>query len=169
MQYARAMMAIVVDRKGLSQSVINRLAKFVKDSGYLQIAYKSDQEASIRAMLEAAVLQAGREGLQQATPEASAVGESQSNGAAESAVGQLEDLTRTYKAALEDGISQRIPSDHPVIAWLVEHAASVYNRYALETMAERHTKPCMANGFAASWLNLVKNAFIGSRRSSGLS
>merc|ERR1712127_610695 len=70
---AKAMMAIVVDQKGLSQSVINKVAKFIKDSGYLKIAYKSDQEASIRAMLEAAVLQAGREGLQQATPEASAV------------------------------------------------------------------------------------------------
>ena len=54
-------------------------------------------------MLEAAILKAGREGtVIQATPEASAVGESQSNGRAESAVGVLEDLVRCYKAALGD-------------------------------------------------------------------
>ena len=32
---ARAMLAIVVDQKGLSQTVISRVAKFIKDSGYL--------------------------------------------------------------------------------------------------------------------------------------
>ena len=101
---AKAMLAVVVDQKGLSDAVIKRVAKFIGDSCYLRLAYKSDQEHSIRAMLEAAVIQAGREGVEQATPEASAVGESQSNGAAESAVCQLEDLVRTYKAVLEDHI-----------------------------------------------------------------
>ena len=128
---AKAMLAIVVDQKGLSEAVVRRVSRFIKDSGYLKIAYKSDQEASIRAMLDAAVLQSGREGLVQATPEASAVGESQSNGAAESAVCQLEDLVRTYKAALEDRINERIPSTHPLLAWMVEHAANVYNRFVV--------------------------------------
>ena len=58
---AKAIIAICVARRGISKSVINRVAKFVKDSGYLKVAYMPDQEASIRVMLEAAVLQAGRE------------------------------------------------------------------------------------------------------------
>ena len=113
---AKALMASVVDAKGLSETVIERVSRFIKETGYLKIAYKSDQEPSIRAMLEAAVLKSGREGsLEQATPESSAVGESQSNGRAESAVGVLEDLVRTYKVALEDRMGrQRIPSDSSV-------------------------------------------------------
>ena len=62
-------------------------------------------------------------------PEASAVGESLSNGKAENAVQRLEDMVRTYKAALEDHIGYRIPSKHPVIRWSVEHAACTYNRH----------------------------------------
>ena len=128
---ARAILAVVVDQKGLSEMVTDRVAKFIKDSGYLKLAYRSDQEPSIRAMLDYACVKAGRDGVEQATPEASAVGESQSNGKAESAVGQLEDLVRTYKAALEDRIGERVPSTHPVIHWIVEHAASVYNRFVV--------------------------------------
>ena len=62
-------------------------------------------------------------------PEASSVGESQSNGLAEKAVQQLEDILRTYKSALETRIGARIESTSPVMRWMVEHAASVYNRH----------------------------------------
>ena len=110
------------------------MASFIKDSGYRSIVYRSDQEPSIRAMFEEAFKAAGREGvsynpnLQQMVPEASAVGESQSNGKAESAVQKVEDLLRTYKSALETNIDERIPANHPVFAWLVEHTASIHNR-----------------------------------------
>ena len=62
-------------------------------------------------------------------PAANSVGESQSDGKAENAVQRLEDMVRTYKAALEDHIGYRIPSKHPVIRWIVEHAACTYNRH----------------------------------------
>ena len=95
-------MATVMDSKGLREIIIDRVSRFIKETGYLRLTYKSDQEVSIRAMLESAVLKSGREGtLEQATAENSAVGESQSNGRAESAVGLLEDRVRTYKACLE--------------------------------------------------------------------
>ena len=61
-------------------------------------------------------------------PEAFAVGESQSNGKAESSAQKVEDLLRTSKSALENNIDTRIPADHPVSAWMVEHTASIYNR-----------------------------------------
>ena len=57
---------------------------------------KSDQESSIRAMCEQAFRRSGRHGecynphLKQSIPEASAVGESQSNGKAESSALRLE-------------------------------------------------------------------------------
>ena len=59
----------------------------------------------------------------------SAVGGNLSNGKAENAVQRLEDMVRTYTAALEIHIGYRIPSKHPVIGWIVEHAACTYNRH----------------------------------------
>ena len=52
--------------------------------------------------------------LTQMVPEASAVGESQSNGKAENAVQKFEDLMRTYKSAPETSLDFKIPIDHPV-------------------------------------------------------
>ena len=54
-----------------------------------------------------------------AVPEHSAVGESQSNGVAKRNVQNIEDLLRTHKAALEDSLKVRIPSNHTVIPWLI--------------------------------------------------
>ena len=133
---ARAMFATVCEKKGPEdEHVVSRLAAFIKESGYNQLIYRSDQEASIRAIFEAAFQKSGREGelfnpaLEQTVPEASATGESQSNGRAENTVQRLEDLLRTYKCALETNIGHRVPTDHPTMHWMVEHAASVYNRH----------------------------------------
>ena len=133
---ARALMATVCEKKGPEdEHSVARLALFIKESGYKKIVYRSDQEPSIRAIFEAAFKKACREGelynpaLDQMVPESSAVGESASNDRAENAVQRLEDLLRTYKCALETNVGFRIPVSHPVISWMVEHAASIYNRH----------------------------------------
>ena len=64
-------------------------------------------------------------------PEKSAVGESQSNSRAERAVQQIEDLVRTYKSAAESRMGTKLPSNHPLIHWIVEHAARTCNKYAV--------------------------------------
>ena len=71
------------------------------------------------------------EPIHTAAPELAHPGESQSNGLAERAVGIFEDQFRTLKAALETSIKHRIPSNHPVIAWLVEHTSWVLNKFHL--------------------------------------
>ena len=125
------------DQKGADDYVITRLAQFIRNSGYSHIVYKSDQEA-IPAMFEEAFRRSHRQGscynpkLRQFVPESSAVGESQSNGKAENSVQRLEDTIRTYKA-LEEHIKLRIPSKHPLIRWIVDHAASVYNRHVCKS------------------------------------
>lgn len=68
-----------------------------------------------------------------AVPEHSHPGESQSNGLAERAVQELVDHVRVLKLALENNINARVPSDHPIMAWLVEHAAYLLNRCVLGT------------------------------------
>ena len=66
-----------------------------------------------------------------AVPELSHPGESQSNGLAEKSVRDFTDQFRTLKTALESRLKSRLASDHPVIAWLVEHTAYVMNKFAL--------------------------------------
>ena len=56
-------------------------------------------------------------------PERPPVGESQSNGIIERAVGLVADQARTLKAALEHRIGARVPPDARILCWLVEYAA----------------------------------------------
>ena len=132
---SRAMLCTVVDAKGPEPNAVARLARFIRDSGYSKLVYRSDQEGTIRSLFEETFKAACREGvsrcpkLSQMVPEASAVGESQSNGAAENAVQKFEDLFRCYKSALETHLDAQIPIDKPVMKWLVEHTASIFNRY----------------------------------------
>ena len=67
-----------------------------------------------------------------ATPEHSHPGESQSNGKAERAIQSVEDLARTLKTSLEARLGCRIPMAHPVMNWLVEHAALLLTKYQLD-------------------------------------
>ena len=68
-----------------------------------------------------------------AVPEHSHPGESQSNGLAESAMKELIDQVRTLKMSLEYKLKSRLPNNHAVMAWLVEHAAYMINRCKLGT------------------------------------
>ena len=132
---ARALLATVVDVKGPDDNAVARVANFIRDSGYSRMVYRTDQEASIRSLFEEAFRKSQRQGslynarLEQFTPAAPAVGESQSNGKAENAVQRVEDLVRTYQAALGSRLKCKVPIGHPIMRWMVEHAASLYNRY----------------------------------------
>ena len=63
----------------------------------------------------------------------SMVGDHDSNGEAEQAVQKIEDEVRTFKDALDDAIKDRIPPSHDVLAWMVDHVASIYRRVAVGT------------------------------------
>ena len=49
--------------------------------------------------------------------------DSRANGSVENACKQLKGQIRTLKLGLEQRIQKRIPEEHPVMTWLVEHAA----------------------------------------------
>ena len=101
--------------------------------GVRQMVYMSDQEGALKALTEAAVNELGLDGnLLSAVPEHSPVGESQSNGRAERAVQQVEDMVRTMKAAFEDRFGLRLSSTSPIMHWLVEHAACTITRSQLD-------------------------------------
>ena len=122
---SRAVFATACDVKGPDDSGVDRLADFFKNSGITKLVYKSDQEPSIKKAIEVALSRVGKSGearsdepIEQAVPENSAVGKSASNGKAERAVQQVEDMLRTYLHALEGRIKRKIPMSHPIRRWL---------------------------------------------------
>ena len=64
-----------------------------------------------------------------AVPEESNPGESQSNGAIERAIQNIEDHARTLKLAFESRIGMRIPMNHPLMALLLQHAATLLTHH----------------------------------------
>ena len=59
--------------------------------------------------------------------EESPVGEPQSNGEVERAIQSVQEMMRTMKLALQSRYKSRIRSDHPILPWLVKHAAMILN------------------------------------------
>ena len=117
--------------------------------GLVHFAYRCDREASLNTMVEEAIARTGRTGKRVfsdepnddadeptpsdkdstdpsptliAVPELTHPGESASNGLAERSVRSIEEQTRTFLAATEARIRIPIPSDHPLLGWIVEHA-----------------------------------------------
>ena len=60
--------------------------------------------------------------------EVSPTGSSGSNGVIERTVQAIEGQVRTIKLALESRIGVEIPSDHDVVPWIVEYAATIINK-----------------------------------------
>ena len=129
---SRALVAIPCDVKGIDEYAVGRLTGFLQDCGVTRMVYMCDQENAIGAMIRAGMgQQRGNATWAGAVRENSAVGESQSNGKAEAAVQCVQDQIRVMKAALESRILEIIPSQHPVMKWLVEYAAVVLNKYSI--------------------------------------
>ena len=131
---SRALVAIPCDVRGVDDYAVGRLAQFLRDCGVKRMVHMSDQERSLGAMITSAMdLLSGSTTWAGAVRENSAVGESQSNGKAEAAVQAIEDQIRVMKAALESRLSARIPSQHPVMKWMVEYAAVILEQICCST------------------------------------
>ena len=101
--------------------------KYVERLGYRRVVFRSDNEPALLAFLDKL-----RENLSgEVVVEGSPVGDPQSNGAAEMAVGQLKGLVRTLKYSVEQRLQTRIPDDHPILAWLVVHAGACQRRFTV--------------------------------------
>jgi len=140
----------LVSGKGYDPLVVARLCRFIMECGLVHFAYRSDREPAIVSLIQDACAMAGRNGVNiravedeapepdvekahVAVPEHSHPGESQSNGLAERAIREVMDEVRTLKMSLELRVKGRLANDHPVMAWLIEHAAYLLNRCKLGT------------------------------------
>ena len=119
----------VVTIKGSVDWVAEKICEDIERFGHVgKIILKTDQENALKDLAgEVRRLRAagGRETL----AEESKVYDSQSNGVAERAVQAVEGIVRTHKLALENKLNRRIPSRHPIMTWLVEHAVDMMNKF----------------------------------------
>jgi hypothetical protein len=124
---SKAIRAWVLERKGVDMDeTVDRAVAGVRELGYRgRVLIRCDGEPALVA-LRNAITAALPDG---ATPIATPVGESASNGGIEGAIKILKGLLRVHLAALERRIGAKFPSDHPVVTWLVEHVSDVISKY----------------------------------------
>ena len=126
---SKSVMASVVPVKGSSREFpARRIIAFIRELGLegQDIVLRSDQEPALQDLLR----DVGKRRVPAKTfYEVSPVGSSASNGVAERGVQTVEGQIRVLKDALEARLGARVPSDHNVLAWLVEFAGTVVNRY----------------------------------------
>ena len=118
-----ATMSMIVPCKGDTVKwVVERCAKWIDDLGVAKVVMRCDQEASIESLFKA--VRAARGEGSQSIIEHSAVAESQSNGAAERAVGEVKGMIRTMRAALERRLERRVNPAHIVFTWITRRFSS---------------------------------------------
>ena len=119
--------AMLVPRKGREFPwIAKRAAKFIGQLGHNRVTLRCDNEPAIEALARE-IAQARQDGSQ-TLPERPPVGDRQSNGIIERAVGLVAGQARTLKAALEHRIRARVPTDARILCWVVEFAACLMNR-----------------------------------------
>ena len=114
-----AVFAHDVHRKGMQGSSVKRVMQDLKDLGYNRrdIVLKSDQEPAMRAVIEAVI---GQRVENSTMKEHSQVGESQANGAVESAIKSVQGQIRTLKMDLEANMGKQLLRESDLMPWLIE-------------------------------------------------
>ena len=119
--------AHVVPQKGIDEKrfAVDCLVEDTRHLGYNHIAMKSDQEPAIKKLMSEAIksIKVQADDLIQVVPENSPGYDPQSNGLAEAAVKSVTAHARTLYLGLQTRIGKLIPLEHPVVAWLLRHAA----------------------------------------------
>ena len=97
--------------------------------GYNRMSFKGDQEPALRVLMKNIKMLSGDQCILLDSP----VGDSQSNGDAESAVKQVQGQFRTMRSDLETCYGRAIPANHHIMPFIVRHAAGTINREKIGT------------------------------------
>ena len=101
------------------------MKKDIDKLGYKEIILKSDGEPALKSVQE----EVKRRRNDPTILENSAPGDSRANGAAERAVQALGEHVRVLRAGLQGRLDMVIRGSHPVMTWLVQHAADCISKY----------------------------------------
>merc|ERR1712185_638927 len=113
----------MVPKKGHDAHAIKVAGREVEMSGYGRMILKSDQEPSIKELLRAVKRERAED--TEILSEESPVGEHASNGAVEKAIQDVQAQIRTMRLAIQGRYKCRLRNDHPIMPWLVTHAAKL--------------------------------------------
>jgi hypothetical protein len=121
----------VVPRKGADEEdyVANLVVKIIEWLGHTDVIVKSDNEPAILALVTRSLelIRVRVEHVTKISSETSPAYDSQSNGGVEVGVMLIRGMFRTLRLCLEARLNRRIPVDHAVIPWLLEHACLLIN------------------------------------------
>ena len=98
------------------------LAAHIELSGHSEAILKTDNEPAVLKMKKQAMALVRGPRL---VPEEKPSRDAKSNPDAEAANNIAEGLMKCHKAQLDEGIGHKVPSDHPVIAWLALHVGVI--------------------------------------------
>ena len=118
--------ANVVPRKGMihehgAKAMVDDISKL----GYKEIILKCDGEPALKNVQ----VEVQRRREAQTILENSVPGDSKTNGAAERAVKAVGEQVRVLRAGLQGRLDMVIRTSHPMLTWLVQHAADCLSKY----------------------------------------
>ena len=124
---SKAVFAHVVPAKGIDERgfAVDALVSDILWTGYARVTLKSDNEPAIVKLLKEALRELRISGLEQVLEEHPPEYDPQSNGSAEVGVKLVKGLFRTLRSDLESKIGHRVPVRHPLISWMIRHAADL--------------------------------------------
>ena len=121
-------MAMMVPAKGPAEPwIARRIASWLNRLGSSRVVIKADSEPAIQALMDDIRRERGAETT--TVPEEPTEGESQSNHYAEGYVNIVKGLVRTFIDAIECTVKTKLDSRHPLLPWIIEHAAAIRNQY----------------------------------------
>lgn len=119
--------AHVLPYKGVNQGPVGSkcLLNDLKRFGYPKMIMRYDPEPALNSTVEAAKNGFDKTLVLEKVPK----GVSESKGEIERAVQTIEAQARTLRSALETSYGRKLPDDHAILTWLVEHAGTTHNLF----------------------------------------
>ena len=123
---SKALFAHTVPVKGADEEgfAVKAIVDDVKWLGYSKLVLKTDNEPAILKLLQESLRDLRVEGIDQVMAENSPEYDPQSNGSAEVGVKLVKGMVRTMRSGLERELGFRVPARHPLVSWIVRHAAN---------------------------------------------
>ena len=124
---SKAVWASMVEAKGLDAFALDFATRVVEETGYKRIIIRCDPEGALAALRNAVA-----EALPgvELVPETAARGDH--NNLAELAVNRVKEIARTLWTSTSRDYQTEIGPNHPIMPWLVRHAAMVLARFAVQ-------------------------------------